>query len=93
MSLLLTLPLNLRVLVPLLLTLNIFHILHDVRYAKILKQKKESNTFDRLPTEVFFLPNINCPVLSSAEYNPLKFVLCPYIRTGRINGVLRYSIF
>ena len=85
MSLLLTLPLNLRVLVPLLLTLNIFHILHDVRYAKILKQKKESNTFDRLPTEMFFLPNIN--------YNPLKFVLCPYIRTGRINGVLRYSIF
>ena len=42
-SLLLTLSLLLRIRVPLLLTLNIFHFLHDVKYAKIpaLHRKKE----------------------------------------------------
>ena len=34
-SLLLTLSLTLRILVPLLLILNIFHMLHDEKYAKI----------------------------------------------------------
>ena len=34
-SLLLTLSLTLRIRVPLLLTLKIFHVLHDVKYAKI----------------------------------------------------------
>ena len=24
------------------------------------------------------------------EYGPIKFVLCPYIRPGHINGILRY---
>ena len=45
MSLLLTLLLTLRVLVSLLLTLNIFHILNDVKYVKIQilhwKKKRE----------------------------------------------------
>ena len=43
MSLLLTLSLTLCILVSLLLTLSIFHILHDVKYAKIraLYCKKE----------------------------------------------------
>ena len=42
-SLFLTLSLTLNILVPLLLTLNIFHILHDVKNAKIraLYWKKE----------------------------------------------------
>ena len=35
MSLFLTLPLTLHILVSLLLTLNIFHILHDVKNAEI----------------------------------------------------------
>ena len=64
MSLLLTLVLTLCVLVSLLLTLNIFHILHSMKYAKIQilywKKRKRSNKFNRfrLQVEVFFLPNM-----------------------------------
>ena len=65
-SLLLTLLLNLNILVPLLLTLNIFHILHDVKYelytgytSFILEKRKKSDKFNRLQIEVFFLPNIH----------------------------------
>ena len=46
----------------LLLTLNIFHILHDVKYAEmmsfILEKRKKSCKFNRFQIEVFFLPNI-----------------------------------
>ena len=55
-SLFLTLSLTLRILVPLLLTLNIFHILHDEKNAEIraLYWKKERKVS---LTEVLFLLN------------------------------------
>ena len=39
---------------------------------------------------MFFLPNISST--PPPEYRPIKFVLCPYIRPGLINGILRYII-
>ena len=49
----------------LLLTLNIFHILHDVKHAKIRalywKKRKKSNKFNKLRVKVFFLTNIPPP--------------------------------
>ena len=57
--------LTLRILVSLLLTLNIFHILYDVKNAEIRaiyrkKYRKESK-FNRLQIEVFFFSNIALP--------------------------------
>ena len=55
MPLLLTLSLVLRILVSLLLTLNIFHILYNVKYVKIRafyqKKTKKTNNFNRLQIE------------------------------------------
>ena len=83
-SLLLTLSLTLRILMPLLLTLNIFYILHDVKYAKIRALCWKSNKFNRLQIEVFFLPNISPPFPPiPRRYKTIKLVLCPYIRPIR----------
>ena len=62
-SLLLILSLTLRILVPLFLTLNIFHILHDVKYAKIrtLYWEKEKKVISLTDCKVFFLSNISPP--------------------------------
>ena len=61
------------------------------------KERKKTNKFNRLQIEVLFLPNISPPVYINlpppTEYRPIKFVLCPYIRPGRINGILRLLIF
>ena len=51
--------------------------------------------FNRLQIEVFFLPNLIPPYISlppplPREYRLIKFVLCRYVRPGRINGILRY---
>ena len=70
---------------------NFQHISHLARREKyqnpcfILKKKI---MFNKLQFEVFFLPNIS-PRLP--ECRPIKYVLCPYIRPGCINGILRYS--
>ena len=52
-SLFLTLSLTLRILVSLLLTLNIFHILHDVKNAEIrpcfIQEKRKKSKFNRKP--------------------------------------------
>ena len=97
-SSLLTLLLTLRILVSSWLTLNIFNILHDVKYVKIRalywKKRKKVKTFDRLQTEVFFLPNIRLPPSPATrpEYGLIKFALCSCIHPERINGILRYFI-
>ena len=57
-SLFLTLLLTLRILVSLLLTLNIFHILHDVKNAEIRSLYWKKRKFNKLQIEVFFLPNV-----------------------------------
>ena len=85
----------------LLLTLNIFHILHGVKYAKIqilywnkkfilevislidCKSKGFSSQIHPTPP--------HRPTPTHPEHKPIKFVLCPYIRPGRINGILRYN--
>ena len=86
----LTLSLTLCILVSSLLILNIFHTLHDVKNAKIraLYCKKKSKLC-RFQIEVFPLPPYPTP---SSEYRPIKFALCPYIRLGHINGILRYFL-
>ena len=56
MSLFLTLSLTLRILVPLLLTLKIFHILHNVKNAEVRAlnwKKRKKSKFNRLQIEVF----------------------------------------
>ena len=57
-----------------------------------LEKRKKSNKFNRLQIEVFppeyKTSHIQAP---PPEYGPIKFVLCPYICPGRINGLLRYS--
>ena len=54
--------------------------------------KKKKSKFNRLQIEVFFLPKN--PKFKSPEYRPIykpiKFVLCPYIRPGRITEILGY---
>ena len=50
------------------------------KYALYWKKRKKSK-FNRFQIEVFFLPSTPPP----REYSPIKFVLCPYIRLGRIN--------
>ena len=63
-SLFLTL-LGLRILASFLLTLNIFHVLHNVKNAQILalcrKKEEKKSKFNRLQVEVFFLLNISRP--------------------------------
>ena len=49
------------------------------------EKRKKSNNFYRLQIELFFLEWKRCP-----KYRPIKFFLCPYIRPGRINGILKY---
>ena len=63
MFLFLTLLLTLHILVSLLLTLNTFHILHEVKNAEIpaLYWKEE----------VFFLPNISPPYITPPPPPPL----------------------
>ena len=99
-TLFLTLSLTLRILVSLLLTLNIFHILHDVKNAEIRalywnKERKLRLTDYKLKC---FSSRIKPPhrppphrlYKPSHKYRPIKFVFCPYILPGRINGILRY---
>ena len=56
-SLFLTLLLASRILVSLLLALNIFHMLHDVKNVQIRalygKKERKKNKFNRLQAEVF----------------------------------------
>ena len=64
MSSFLTLSLTLHILVSLLLTLNIFHILHDVKNAQICalyRKKERKSKFNRFQIEMFFLTNISPP--------------------------------
>ena len=64
MSLFLTLSLTLHILVSLLLPLNIFHILHDVKHAEtcaLYRKKERKSKFNRLQIEMFFLTNISPP--------------------------------
>ena len=92
-SLISTLLLTLGILVSLLLTLNIFHILHHVKNAEkraLYSKKGKKSKFNRLQFEVFFLSNISPPFPATPKYRPIKFVLCPYIRPGDINGILWY---
>ena len=63
-----------------------------MKYGKtgfILEKRKKSNKFNRLQIEGLSLQNIPPP--SFPEYRPLKFVLCPYIHSRCINGILRYN--
>ena len=88
----------------LLLTLDIFHILRDVKNAVIRalywKERKKSK-FNRLQIEVLFLPSIRSPVYKPPlppsphprQYRPIKFVLSPYMRPGRIDEILRWKMY
>ena len=51
----------------LLLTLNIFHIMHDVNCQNTCfsVEKRKKSKFNRLQIKVFFLPNIPPPVYKS----------------------------
>ena len=42
--------------------------------------------FRRFQIKAFFLPNISPPFFSP-QCRAIKFVFCPYIRPGRINGI------
>ena len=63
-----TLLLTLRILMPLLLTLNIFHILRKIKYAKMraFYWNKEKSS------EVFFLPDINIRPLPPPRNESLR---------------------
>ena len=61
----------------------------NINVNVITGKKKKSHKFNRLEIEVFLLPNISPPI---PEYRSIKFVLYPYIRTGCINGILRYHV-
>ena len=79
-SLISTLLLTLGILVSLLLTLNIFHILHHVKNAEkraLYSKKGKKSKFNRLQFEVFFLSNISPPFPATPKYSQpnLSFVL------------------
>ena len=78
----------------LLLTLNIFHILHDVKYVKIraLYWKKERKVIRLTDCKLKCFPPKYKPPPKPPPRNigPLKFAFCPYIRLGCINRILRY---
>ena len=60
-SLFLTLSLTLRIVVSLLLHLNIFYVLQDVKNPEIrflYWKKRRKSKFNGLEIEVFFIPNI-----------------------------------
>ena len=70
MSLFLILLLSLCILVSLLLTLNILHIFHDVKNAKIHAlywKKRKKSMFNRLQNEVFFLRSISPDIHMSPQ--------------------------
>ena len=80
---------------------NFEHISHLPRREKcqntcFILEKRKKIKFSRLQIEVLFLPNISPPVYKHGAYiqgdlyRPVKFALCPYIRPGRITGILRY---
>ena len=88
-SLFLTLLLTLRILVSLLLTLNIFHILHDVKNAEIRAlywKKRKKSKFNRLQIEVFFLPNISPPYISPLNIGPSNLSFVRIYAQGVLKG-------
>ena len=50
------------------------------RLLQNVEKRRKSNKFNRSQIELSPFP----------EFRPIKFVLFPYIRPGRINGNLRY---
>ena len=57
--------------------------------------KSKKSKFKRLQIEVFFLLNIRSPTplyTGPSKYRPIKFVFCPYICSGHINGILQYCM-
>ena len=64
------------------------------KYEPYTGKKKKSNNFNWLQIELFLLRNISPlpPYISPPplEYRPIKFVLCQYIHSGSIKGILRY---
>ena len=64
------------------------------KYEPYTGKKKKSNNFNWLQIELFLLRNIRPlpPYISPPplEYRPIKFVLCQYIHSGSIKGILRY---
>ena len=95
-SLFLSLSLTLLILV----IVNFEPFSHLVRREKcrntcFIPEKRRKTKFNRLQIELFFLlniriKNISPPYISPPEQRLTKFVLCPYIHPGRINGILRY---
>ena len=81
-------------------TVNFEHISHLARREKCQNNVpytgKKKEKFNRLQSEVFcvFLPEYELPPIPPSppppEYRPIKFILCPYIRPGHINEILRY---
>ena len=59
----------------------------DSKIPALYWKKKRKSKFNRLQIQVFFLSNISPPF--PLEYWPIKFVLCPYIRSGCVNGISR----
>ena len=77
-SLLLTILLTLGILVPLLLTLNLFYIYTG----------KKSNKFNRLQIEVFFVPNISPPVYKpSPNRGPSNLSFVRIYAQGVLTGI------
>ena len=87
-SLFLILLLTLRILVSVVLTLNIFHILHDVKIAKIraLFWKKETKVSLTDWQSEAFSSCIQSPLPPSSEYRPIKFTLCRISAQGVLTG-------
>ena len=68
----LTLSLNARILLSLVLTLNIFHILHVVKNGEMRAlywKKRKKRKFNRFQIEVFFLPNISPPYTTKNSFS------------------------
>ena len=88
----LTLSLNARILLSLVLTLNIFHILHVVKNGEMRAlywKKRKKRKFNRFQIEVFFLPNISPRiqrkiVFRNVSLRNLGNVLQRNLRTDRV---------